>query len=163
MHFSFVSSELYNLCCFGEKQEVISAHESSGKWKSIQSINRRIAFKTNALGVWTPVTSGYVYDFASEVTPYGCCMHGCSVERTSEAVWYWSRMHLFSQQPRIFWTWTLIQFPMTPPRFLFHKFIVLQRDNNTIMNTVIWNSKNAQIAVELGYNVNKGAECFVSL
>ena len=153
MYFSLVSRELYNLCCFGEKQEVINAHESSGKWKCIQSINRRIAFKTNALGVWTPVTSRY--DFASEVTPYGCCMHGCRVERMSEAVWYWSRMHLFSQQPRIFWTWTLIQFPMTPPRF--------QRDNNTIMNTIIWNRKNAQITVELGYNVEKGAECFVSL
>jgi len=97
------------------------------------------------------------------LTPYGCCMHGCRVERTSEAVWYWSRMHLFSQQPRIFWTWTMILFPMTPARFLFHKFIVLQTDNNTIMNTVIWNRKNAQIRVELGYNVMKGAECFVSL
>jgi len=160
MYFSFVSREMYNLCCLGEKQEVISAHESSGKWKCIQSINRRIAFKTNALSIWTPVTSGY--DSASEVTPYGCCMHGCRVERTSEAVWYWSRMHLFSQQPRIFWTWKLIQFNMTPPLFLFHKFMVLQTDNNTIMNTIIWNRKNSQITVEFGY-VMKGAECFVSL
>ena len=82
------------------------------KWKmKMHTINRRIALKTNALGVWTPVTSGY--DFASEVTPYGCRMHGSRVERMSEAVWYWRWMYMFSQQPRIFRTWTLIQFPTT--------------------------------------------------